>query len=352
MTNNVALVLINALAGLSLAPVTWMACLPLLVFYLGGAFCTGLEAKTQKGLGRKGAFQLGSWVALVVSGTGVLAVSMQSFTLLLVAALLAGYYSANGQMYRFAASELCAKEHQDKAVSWVIAGGLVGTVISPNLAMTTKGMFETPYVGSFVAVAVVALLSMLVMRYITFTPRNLDSLGNKFERTLSAIVRQPVFVVAALAAALGSAVMQLLIDATPLVLKVRGFPFEDVVSVMRWHVIGMFAPCLVTGHLIKRLGSLNVIYLGALLYLAGIAAMYAFVYVGFDFSVEEMNQFLFAMFLLGLGWNFLFTGSTSMTIQAYTNEEKTRAQAAINFCVFVTMAIFTFAPALLMKTIG
>jgi MFS family permease len=146
--------------------------------------------------------------------------------------------------------------------------------------------------------------------------------------------------------------MNLLMAATPLAMQICGLPFSDTALVLEWHVIGMFAPCLVTGHLIKRLGSLNVIYLGALLYLAGIAAMYAFVYVGFDFSVEEMNQFLFAMFLLGLGWNFLFTGSTSMTIQAYTNEEKTRAQAAINFCVFVTMAIFTFAPALLMKTIG
>jgi MFS family permease len=137
--------------------------------------------------------------------------------------------------------------------------------------------------------------------------------------------------------------MNLLMAATPLAMQVCGLPFEDTAWVLQWHVIGMFAPGFFTGHLIKRFGVLTIMGVGVVLNLACIAIA---------LSGTELHQFLFALFLLGVGWNFLFTGSTTLSMQAYTAVEKNRAQAAINFCVFATMALTSFASGALVTTQG
>jgi MFS family permease len=156
-------------------------------------------------------------------------------------------------------------------------------------------------------------------------------------------MRQPAFAVAALAAALGYGVMNLLMAATPLAMQVCGFPFKDAALVLEWHVIGMFAPGFFTGHLIKRFGTLRIMGAGVVLNAACIAIA---------LSGVALHQFLVALFLLGVGWNFLFTGSTTLALQAYRPEEKDRAQAAINFCVFATMALTSFASGALVTTQG
>jgi len=126
-------------------------------------------------------------------------------------------------------------------------------------------------------------------------------------------------------------------------MQVCGFPFDDAALVLEWHVIGMFAPGFFTGHLIKRFGVLPVMGVGVLLNLACIAVA---------LSGVDLHQFLIALFLLGVGWNFLFTGSTTLSLRAYRPEEKDRAQAAINFCVFATMAVTSFASGALVTTQG
>jgi MFS family permease len=156
-------------------------------------------------------------------------------------------------------------------------------------------------------------------------------------------MRQPVFVVAAVSAALSYGVMNLLMAATPLAMQVCGFPFADAALVLEWHVIGMFAPGFFTGHLIRRFGTLPVMGVGVALNLACI---------GVALSGVELHQFIAALFLLGVGWNFLFTGSTTLSLRAYRPEEKDRAQAAINFCVFGTMAFTSFASGALVTTQG
>ncbi|MEI7495880.1 MAG: MFS transporter, partial [Betaproteobacteria bacterium] len=170
LTNNVTFIAINGLVGLSLAPVPWMATLPVMGYVVGGALSTGLVAKSQQLFGRKISFLLGLIVALVSAGIGAWAVLHSSFLLLVVATVVAGYYSANGQLYRFAAAELCAPDYREKAVSLVMAGGLMGAIIGPNLAMYTKNWLEFPFAGAYVALAGIALLSMAVMSYIEFPP--------------------------------------------------------------------------------------------------------------------------------------------------------------------------------------
>lgn len=343
LTNNVTFIAINGLVGLSLAPVPWMATLPVMGYVVGGALSTGLVAKSQQRFGRKVSFLLGLLVALISAGIGAWAVMHSSFLLLVVATVVAGYYSANGQLYRFAAAELCAPDYREKAVSLVMAGGLMGAIIGPNLAMYTKNWLEFPFAGAYVALAVIAMLSMALMSYIEFPPVPPKKASDQTGRPLNEIMRQPVFFVATLSAALGYGVMNLLMAATPLAMQVCGLSFEDTAWVLQWHVIGMFAPGFVTGHLIKRFGVLSIMGVGVLLNIACISIA---------LSGVDIHEFLLALFLLGVGWNFLFTGSTTLSMQAYTPQEKDKAQAAINFCVFSTMAVTSFASGALVTTQG
>jgi MFS family permease len=246
-------------------------------------------------------------------------------------------------LYRFAAAELCAPEFREKAVSLVMAGGLIGAVIGPNLAMVTKNMLPMPFAGAYVALAAIAVVSMCLMVFIQFPPAPQVKASDEPGRPLREIMLQPVFMVAALAAALGYGVMNLLMAATPLAMQVCGLPFESTAWVLEWHVIGMFAPGFFTGHLIKRFGVLPVMGVGVLLNLGCIFVA---------LLGNDLQFFLVALFLLGVGWNFLFTGSTTLSMQAYTPQEKNRAQAAINFCVFATMAITSFASGALVTTQG
>ncbi len=343
LTNNVTFIAINGLVGLSMAPLGWMATLPVMGYVVGGALSTGLVAKSQSRWGRRVSFQLGLLVALGSALLAAYAAWSHQFWLLVCATLMAGYYSANGQLYRFAAAELSAPDFREKAVSLVLAGGLIGAIAGPNLASGTRGLTDTPFVGAYLALAIVAVLGMGLMAFIRFPavpPRQAGASGG---RPLSAIMRQPVFIVAAAAAALGYGVMNLLMAATPLAMQVCGYAFSDAALVLEWHVIGMFAPGFFTGALIQRWGALPVMGVGVLLNLLCIAIA---------LSGVDLHQFLIALFLLGVGWNFLFTGSTTLSMRAWTPQEKDRGQAAINFMVFATMAVTSFASGALVTTQG
>lgn len=343
LTNNVTFIAINGLVGLSLAPVGWMATLPVMGYVVGGALSTGLVAKSQAKWGRRVSFQLGLLVGLLSAMLCAYAAHTHNFALLVVATLVAGYYSANGQLYRFAAAELAEASFREKAVSWVMAGGLIGAIVGPNLASKSKGWFETPFMGAYVALTVVAVLGMVLMHFVKFPPVPEKPKGSSEGRPLFEIMKQPVFIVSAAAAALSFGVMNLLMAATPLAMQVCGYPFSDAALVLEWHVIGMFAPGFFTGHLIKKFGTLQIMGVGVLL---------NFVCIAVALSGTDLSQFLVALFLLGVGWNFLFTGSTTLSMTAWRPEEKDRAQAAINFCVFATMAVTSFASGALVTTSG
>jgi MFS family permease len=343
LTNNVVFIAINGLVGLSLAPLGWMATLPVMGYVVGGALSTPLVARTQSAFGRKVSFQIGLLVAFASALLCAYAAFDKNFWLLVAATVFAGYYSANGQLYRFAAAELSAVDYREKAVSLVLAGGLAGAVLGPNLASHTRSWFEVPFAGAYLALAAVALLGMAVMAFLNFPPLPPRLSKAESGRPLSVIMRQPIFIVATAAAALSYGVMNLLMAATPLAMQVCGFPFDDAALVLEWHVIGMFAPGFFTGHLIKRFGVLTIMGVGVVLNLVCIAVA---------LSGVDLHQFLIALFLLGVGWNFLFTGSTTLSLQSYRPEEKDRAQAAINFFVFATMAVTSFASGALVTTQG
>ncbi len=342
LTNNVTFIAINGLVGLALAPRGWMATLPVMGYVVGGALATGLVARTQRRFGRRRSFQIGLAVALGSALLCAQAAVWKDFWLLCLATVIAGYYNANAGLYRFAAAELAAPDWREKAVSLVMAGGLIGAVAGPNLAVATRNWFDVPFAGAYLALAGVALLSMALMQFIEFPAPPVRTAATA-GRSLAEIARQPVFIVAAASGALGFGVMNLLMAATPIAMQICSLPFEDIALVLEWHVIGMFAPGFFTGHLIRRFGALPVMGVGLALNLGCIAVA---------LSGVDLHQFLIALFMLGVGWNFLFTGSTTLSLSAYTPEERDRAQGALNFCVFATLALSSFASGVLVTTQG
>ena len=343
LTNNVLFVAVNGLVGLSLAPHSWMATLPILGYVVGGALSTGPVASSQARWGRKASFQIGLVVAFFSTLLATYAVIDKNFWLLVAATVVAGYYNANGQLYRFAATELAKPEYRERAVSMVLAGGIVGGVIGPNLAKWTQHLGDAPFAGAYAALAVLALIAMGVISLVTFPPVVPKKPGADGGRPLGVIMRQPVFIVSTAAAALGYGVMNILMAASPIAMQVCGHPFKDAALVLEWHVIGMFAPGFFTGHLIRRFGVITILSAGVVLNLLSVAIA---------LSGVEVMYFLISMFLIGVGWNFLFTAGTALSLKAYQPEEKDKVQGAINFCVFVVMMITSFSSGALVTTQG
>jgi MFS family permease len=341
LTNNVVFIAINGLVGLSLAPVAWMATLPITGYVVGGAVSTGIVARTQARWGRQRSFQLGLVVAALSAALCAYAVVTTNFWLLVAATLLAGFYSANAVLYRFAGPELVAPAFKERAISWVLAGGIVGAFVGPNLASATRNLLSVPFAAAYVSLVGIALLSLAALSSIRFPAHVAPLPGAGSGRPLGAIVRQPVFIVAVTAAALGYGVMNLLMAATPIAMQRCGLPFSDAALVLEWHVLGMFVPSFFTGHLIKRFGALPIMAIGVLL--EGVCIAVAL-------SGIELMQFLTALFVLGVGWNFLYVGGSTLLTTAYRPEEKNKAQGAMDFCVFPTMAFTSFASGALITT--
>jgi MFS family permease len=343
LTNNVTFIAINGLVGLSLAPLGWMATLPVTGYVVGAALSAMPVSRLQARLGRKRSFQVGLVVAALSSASCALAVMLGSFWMLVASTLVAGFYSANAALYRFAGPELVPAQFKERAISLVLAGGVAGAFIGPNLASAARGWLAAPFAGAYLALVGVALLSLAVLSFIRFPAHVPPVAGAAGGRPLAQIARQPVFIVAVAGAALGYGVMNLLMAATPIAMQQCRHPFESAALVLEWHVLGMFVPSFFTGHLIRRFGALPVMGVGVVLNLVCVAVA---------LSGVDLMQFLVALFALGVGWNFLYTGGTTLLTQAYRPEEKNRAQGAMDTCVFSTMALSSFASGALVTTQG
>ncbi len=344
MTNNVTFIAINGLVGFALAPVAWMATLPVTGYVAGGALATGLVGRHQRQYGRQKTFMIGLVVAILSAGACAWAAMTRDFWLLNLATLAAGYYNANGALYRFAAVELVEDAGKEKAISWVLAGGVLGAVAGPNLASGARDALEgAPFAGAYVALMGVGLMGRLVMWRIPFPPLPGQGQSTPQGRPLREIVRQPLFVIAATGCAIGYGVMNLLMAATPIAMSQCSHPFKDAAFVLEWHVLGMFLPSFFTGKLIKRYGVLPIMSAGLALNLFCVA---------FALSGDDVMHFFWALLALGVGWNFLYIGGSTLATQAWRPEEKTRAQAALDFCVYSTMTLTSFSSGALVTTGG
>jgi MFS family permease len=342
LTNNVTFIAINGLVGLALAPAPWMATLPVAGYVAGGSLCAPLVARHQRRFGRRAAFQIGLVVAMFSTALCAWAASSQNFWLLVAATLVAGYYNANAALYRFAATELVAPAFKERAISWVLAGGILGAVVGPNLASATRDALPVAFAGAYAALVGIAALSLLTMSFIRFPPLAQPSAAHP-GRPFAEIARQPVFIVAVAGCALGYGVMNLLMAATPIAMSQCAHPFSSAALVLEWHVLGMFVPSFFTGSLIRRFGVLPVMAAGVVLNALCIAVALS--------GVDLMN-FIVALLALGVGWNFLYVGGTTLFTQAYRPEEKTTTQAAMDSIVMATMTLTALGSGALVTTQG
>jgi len=225
----------------------------------------------------------------------------------------------------------------------VLAGGIAGAFIGPNLASATRSWLPLPFAGAYLSLVGVAAVALVVLSFIRF-PAHVPPLpGAAMGRPTSELLRQPVFAVAVIGAALGYGVMNLLMAATPIAMQQCQHPFSSAALVLEWHVLGMFVPSFFTGHLIKRFGALPIMFVGGVLNLVCVAVA---------LSGVDVMQFLVALFALGVGWNFLYTGGSTLLTRAYRPEEKNRAQGLMDTTVFWTMALSSFASGALVTTQG
>ena len=342
LTNNVAFIAINGLVGLALAPSPWLATLPVSAYVAGGALFAGLVARHQRAWGRRRAFQVGLVVAIASTALCAWSALHRQFWLVVAATMLAGYYNANAGLYRFAATEIVAPEFKERAISWVLAGGILGAVAGPNRARVTRKLLATEFAGAYAALALVALCSLATVSAIRFPPlpaRTASTPG----RPLRQIVAQPVFIVAVVACAFGYGVMNLLMAATPIAMAMCSHPFANTALVLEWHVLGMFVPSFFTGSLVKRFGAPPIMAIGVVLNAVCIAVA---------LSGIDLAHFVVALLTLGVGWNFLFIGGTALVTTAYRPEEKTTAQAAMDTTIFATMTVTSFSSGALVTTQG
>jgi predicted MFS family arabinose efflux permease len=341
-TNNATLIAINGLAGLALAPYKALATLPVTCWVLGGAIATMPASLHMKRVGRQRGLSSGTLWGIVGALLCGGAIWVQSFWLLCFGTLVWGAYNAYGQYYRFAAADVSSPEFRPTAISLVLAGGLVGGVVGPSLSRFTVDALPQKFMGAYLALIVFALATMFLLRFIRMpTPTASEQASSG--RPLREIISQPKYIVAVLAGAIGYGVMNFLMVSTPISMQVCGHAYGDAAFVISSHVIAMFAPSFLTGPLIRRAGPLPVMFVGALLNLCAIGAA---------LSGISVTHFWLSMVLLGVGWNFLYIGGTTLLTSTYRSEERAKAQGFNDQAIFITMAISSFTSGMTVTAAG
>ena len=340
--NNSTLITINGLAGLALAPYAALATLPVTCWILGGALATMLASLHMKRVGRQAGLITGTFWAIVGAVVCATAISLQSFWLLCAGTLIWGVYNAYGQYYRFAAADAASPEYRPTAISLVLAGGLVGGIVGPNLARWTVGMLDKKFMGAYLVLIAFALATMVLLRMMRIAPPT-DAERSASGRPLLEIAAQPKFMVAVLSGAIGYGVMNFLMTSTPLAMQACGHTFGAAAFVISSHIIGMFGPSLFTGTLIRRLGVMPVMLTGAALNLVTITIAVTGISVA---------HFWWALVILGVGWNFLYTGGTTLLTETYRPEERAKAQGLNDQMIFLMMLVSSFASGLTVTTAG
>ena len=341
-TNNSTAIALNGLAGYALAVNKSLATLPVTGWVVGAALTTFFASLLMKRIGRKGGFTIGALIGIVGAAICCLALYRGNFWLFVAGTTIFGVYNAFGQYYRFAAADAAVGDFKAKAISYVLAGGLVGGIVGPTVSKYTKDALPVAFLGAYLTLIAFLVVVLFVIRLLDIPPPT-EAEAKESGRPLAAIMAQPAFVVAVLCAAFGYGVMNLLMTATPLAMGICGHPYSAAATVISWHVIGMFAPSFFTGTLIKRFGVLQIMLWGVALNAATVAIA---------LSGIEVAHFWLALFVLGVGWNFLYIGGTALLTEAYRPAEKAKAQGANDMLIFLVMATSSFASGMLLEANG
>ncbi len=341
-SSSATLASINGLAGMALATNPAIGTLPVTTWVLGGAIATMPASMYMKRAGRTQGLIAGASTGIVAALICALAIGLHSFWLLCLGTLIFGASNATGQYYRFAAADVSPPDYKARAISLVLAGGLVGGIIGPGLSRYSVDAFADRFLGAYLVPILYCVITIVLLRA-TRIPNPTAAEQASGGRPLSEIARQPKFLVAVLSGAIGYGVMNLLMTATPIAMGLCGHPFGDAAFVVSSHVIAMFAPSLIAGSLIKRFGVLNIILAGAVLNVASVIVA---------LNGVDVPHFWLALVLVGIGWNFMYIGGTTLLTETYRPEEKAKAQGANDMAIFVMMVMSSLTSGMLVTGSG
>jgi MFS family permease len=341
-TASVIVVTVGSLAGALIASSPSLATLPIAAMLLGTALATFPASAWMDRAGRKTGFVTGALLGAAAGLTAALGVWAGSLPLLCLGTFLVGCWQAFAQFYRFAASEIATETFRSRAISYVLAGGIVAAFAGPWLARLGEPMLKPAYLGSFLLLTLVSLVAAGMLLKLRI-PRSGKTEGGSNGRPWRAIVTQPTYAVALFSAATGGGVMILAMTATPLAMVEHRHSLDATATVIQLHVLGMFVPSFFTGTLIARFGTAPVM-------LAGVVILACHVLI--TLTGSGFGSFATALTMLGLGWNFLYVGGTTMLTTAYTEAEKGRAQAINDMTIFVVGMTCSFAAGALLNAFG
>jgi len=340
--NAFTLITTGGLVGHMLAEDKGLATLPITTFVTGTTLMTLPASMFMRRVGRRAGFMTGAGFGLAGSLLAAYAIYLQNFWLFCLASFLTGGYQAFAQYYRFAATDVASERFKAKAISWVLAGGLIAAIFAPMIVIWTKALSPVLFVGCYLASAGLGVIAMAVASRVDIPlPRDVD--GPSDARPLGTILRQRRLLVAIFCGIATYGMMNLVMTASPLAIVACGFSVDAAAWVIQWHVLAMYVPSFFTGHLINRFGKEKVIAAGMVM-LAGCGVV---ALAGID-----LVNFGVALVLLGLGWNFGFVGSTAMVTDCYRPSERNKVQGINDFCVFGMVAVASFTSGKLLHLVG
>jgi MFS family permease len=329
ITGQSMMFILAGLVGADLAEEKALATLPISAIIVATTLTTIPASLLMKRIGRKPGFMLGAMIGICGALIASYGIWQSNFWIFVLGTMTVGVYAAFAQYYRFAAADVAETNFKSKAISLVLSGGIVAAFSGPLLTNYTFDINVVPFLGSFITVAILAGMAVLMLSLIDIPRPDVTERASS-GRPLLEIARQPELLAAIFVGMIGYSVMSLLMTATPLAMIAHGFMVHDASFVIQWHLIGMFAPAFFTGSLIVHFGVRKVMFSGTVLLTGAIIAALA---------GETVPHFWVALFALGLGWNFTFIGASTLLTETYKPEERAKVQALNDFMVFGSVAL-------------
>ncbi len=333
---------VAGLAGKQLAPNACLATLPISLMVIGSMLSANPMSALMARYGRRAGFVVGTFGGALGGGVAAYGLSIASFPLFLVGAFLSGIYQSSQGFFRFAAADTASPAFRPKAISWVMAGGLLSAVVGPELVKLTAQSMAVPFLGTYLAVIALNAVGVFLFAALDI-PKPSARKGVAGGRSRMELLRSPRILVAVIVATVSYALMNLVMTSSPLAVVGCGYHTSDAANVVTAHVLAMFIPSFFTGHVIARIGVEKVMATGlAILASAGLVAMQG----------VQLENFFGALILLGIGWNFGFIGATTMLTASHTVEERGRMQGLNDFLVFGGVTLASFSSGGLMNCSG
>jgi MFS family permease len=336
--------ILGGLVGAMLAENAALATVPISMTVAGSMLAAPLMSALMGRFGRRPGFLLAALTGALGAALAVHAIEVKSFALFCASAALTGIYMSGHNFYRFAAADLASEDFRPKAISWVMAGGLVAALLGPELVIWFQDAMEpVPFAGAYRAVILLNIVGALPILLLDIPKPRRRRRGERAGRPWGEILSDRRVVVAMLCAMVSYALMNLVMTSTPLAMIACGFITDDAAGVVRLHVLAMYAPSFFTGPLIARFGAPRIIAIG--LTCLAVAS-------GIALAGIEIENFTAALVMLGIGWNFGFIGATTMLTMAHLPEERARVQGLNDFLVMGLVTIASFSSGALMAGLG